>query len=85
MKCENIFCIYQENGFCNNEDEPNIDWRGLCKNMIPVRATRYSLDTEKMITKLKMEDGRHYFDRECGQVTMTNEMFTYFDSKFKLE
>lgn len=85
MKCENVFCIYQENGACNNENEINIDWRGLCKNMIPVKTTRYTLDIEKMITKLNMKDKKHFFDKESGRVIMTDEVFAFFDSKFKLE
>lgn len=85
MKCENIFCIYQENGFCNNENEPNIDWRGFCKNMIPVRVTQNKLDTEKMITQFKMRDGKHYFNKDNGLVTMTNETLAFFESEFKLE
>lgn len=85
MKCENIFCIYQENSLCNNENEPDIDWRGFCKNMIPVRISRYTIDAEKMITQCKMKDGKHYFDKEIGKVTMTDEAFALFDSKIELD
>ncbi|MBQ4573438.1 MAG: hypothetical protein IJA80_09200 [Clostridia bacterium] len=85
MKCENIFCIYQENGFCNNENESNIDWRGFCKNMIPVRTSRYTLNAEKLITQCKMRDGNHYFDKEIGIVTMTDEAFELFNSKIKFD
>ena len=85
MRCENIFCIYQENGFCNNENEPNIDWRGFCKNMIPVKVTQYALGTGKMITQIKMKDGKHYFDKDLGIVTMTDEALAFFDSELDLE
>ena len=85
MKCENIFCIYQENSLCNNENEPDIDWRGFCKNMIPVRVTQHALGTEKMITQFKMKDGKHYFDKDLGIVTMTDEALAFFDSELDLE
>lgn len=85
MKCENIFCIYQENGSCNNEKEPCIDWRGFCENLIPVRVTKNMLIGEKMITQLNMKDGKHYFDRKTGVVLMTNEALAYFDSEFELD
>lgn len=85
MKCDNIFCIYQENGFCNNGKEPNIDWRGFCKNMIPVRVTQHTLCTEKMITQLKMGDGKHYFDKDIGIVTLTDEAMEFFDFEFSLD
>lgn len=85
MKCENIFCIYQEDGFCNNESEPNIDWRGLCKKMIPVRVTQHTLGAEKMITQLKMRDGKHYFDNDIGLVTMSDEALVYFESDLDLD
>ncbi len=84
MKCENIFCIYQENGFCKNENKPNIDWRGFCKNMIPMRVSRQTLGLEKMITQLKMKDGKHYFDRDVGVVTITDEAFELIDTEYNL-
>ena len=85
MKCDNIFCIYQEDGSCNNENEPNIDWRGFCKNMIPVRTIKHHLCTEKMITQFKMRDGNHYFNKDNGVVTMTDEAISFFESEFNLD
>ena len=85
MKCGNYFWIYQENGVCKSEDEPDIDWRGFCKNMIPVRVTRRTLGTEKMLTRFSMRDGKHYFDKDIGLVTMTDEAFEFYDSDLNLD
>lgn len=85
MKCYNCFCIYQEKGICNNENEPHIDWRGFCKNMIPVKLIRRTLGTEKMLTRFKMKDGNHYFDKDIGLVTMTDEALELYDSDLNLD
>lgn len=85
MKCENIFCIYQENDVCKCKNEADIDWRGFCKNMVPVRVQHFKLDAEKMLTQLNMKDGKHYFDKEIGKVTLTDEAMKFFDSDFNLE
>ncbi|MBR2952908.1 MAG: hypothetical protein IKC45_00825 [Clostridia bacterium] len=53
--------------------------------MIPVRTSRYTLNAEKLITQCKMRDGNHYFDKEIGIVTMTDEAFELFDSKIKFD
>ena len=52
--------------------------------MIPVRVTRRTLDTEKMLTRLKMKDGNHYFDKEIGMVIMTDEALEFYDSNLNL-
>lgn len=85
MKCDNYFCIYQEKGICNNENEPNIYWRGFCKNMIPVKLIRRTLGTEKMLTRFKMKDGNHYFDKDVGLVTMTDEALEFYNSDLNLD
>lgn len=85
MKCENIFCIYQENGICKSKNKPDIDWRGFCKNLVPVRVQKNRLNTEKMLTQLNMKDGKHYFDREKGIVTLTDDAIKLLDSDFSLE
>ncbi|MBR2455018.1 MAG: hypothetical protein IKB36_03065 [Clostridia bacterium] len=85
IKCENYFCIYQDKGVCKNENEPDIDWRGFCKNMVPVRVTRRTLDTEKMLTRFKMKDGNHCFNRDIGMVTMTDEAFEFYNTDLNLD
>ncbi len=55
--------------------------------MIPIRFTRQMLKTEKMLVRLKMNDGRHFFDKESGLVTMTDEALAFYnsDSDFDLD
>ena len=79
IKCENILCIYQDNNNCTNKSEIEIDWHGLCKNMVPVRISRRDLKTNKFIVQLKLKDGKHIFDKDLGKVTMTDDAFDSYD------
>lgn len=82
MKCDNIFCIYQENDACKCESEINIDWRGFCRNMIPVKVNYRTLSGNKRITQLYMKDINYYFDKEKGRVTIKDEAFQLYDSEY---
>ncbi|MBR5202634.1 MAG: hypothetical protein IKW45_05165 [Clostridia bacterium] len=82
MKCENLLCIYQNNNNCTNKSELEIDWHGLCKNMVPVRISRNDLNSNKFITQLELNDGNHLFDKEIGKVVLTDEAFELYDKDF---
>lgn len=82
MKCLNRFCIYQEieDCTCECEDEIEIDWRGICKNMIPARITRLKLEDSKEYTKLILRiDKDCYFDKENGLVTFDEKKVQYYN------
>ena len=49
MKCENCFCIYEENGFCRLESV-ELDIQGQCKECIYL-----SID-ENILKKLKEKE-----------------------------
>ena len=66
MKCKNRLCIYQKNNECSIKDVVELDWYGLCKNMIPIRISEESLFYEKTVAKLQIKDGKHYFENETG-------------------
>ena len=68
MKCKNRLCVYQKDGECIAENEIELDWHGLCKNMVPIRISEHNLYYEKLITKLQFEDGEHCLDNETGIV-----------------
>lgn len=68
MKCKNRLCVYQKDGKCITEREIELDWHGLCKNMVPIRISEYNLYYEKLVTKLQFEDSEHYLDNETGIV-----------------
>ena len=68
MKCKNRLCIYPKDSECIIETEIELDWHGFCKNMVPIRISENDLYYEKLITKLQIEDGEHYFDNETGIV-----------------
>lgn len=68
MKCKNRLCVYQKDGECITESEIELDWHGLCKNMVPIRISEYNLYYEKLVTKLQFEDSEHYLDNETGIV-----------------
>lgn len=68
MKCKNRLCVYQKDNECIIKNEIELDWHGLCKNMVPIRISEESLFYEKMVTKLQIEDGNHYLDNETGIV-----------------
>ncbi len=84
MKCENILCIYQDNNNCTNKSEIEIDWHGLCKNMVPVRISRNNLNPSKFITQLELNDGNHLFDKETGKVILTDEAFDFYNKDFEI-
>lgn len=80
MKCENIMCIYQKDYTCTNKAEIEIDWHGLCKNMVPVRISRNDLNLNKYITQLNLKDGNHFFNKEIGKVVLTDDALEYYDA-----
>lgn len=74
MKCNNRICIFENENECVCPDEIEIDWRGLCKNMVPIRITQRDLETHKLYTKTIYENEKEYdFDREIGEVTLKEE------------
>ncbi len=68
MKCYNRLCIYQKDDKCIMKNEIELDWHGLCKNMVPIRISEESLSYEKLVTKVQLEDGNHYLDNKIGKV-----------------
>ncbi len=66
MKCDNKICVYQENGQCRN-GEVEIDWRGICKNMTPIRITADNLNASKLYSNTVLECGDYRFEREKGE------------------
>ena len=80
MKCENEFCIYQKSKNCTNKNEVAIDWRGICKNMVPVRMPTRDLNAGKLITELSLKDGKHFFDKEIGKVVLTDDALECYDA-----
>lgn len=66
MKCDNKICIYYNNGQCQNIDI-EIDWRGICKTMIPIRITMESLSTSKLYSKVILESKDYISDKETGE------------------
>ena len=50
------------------ESEIELDWHGLCKNMVPIHISENKLYYEKLVTKLQFEDGNHYLDDKTGTV-----------------
>ncbi len=83
MNCLNRFCIFNNFDECTNTEEIEIDWRGFCKNMIPVRIPRTDLKGKKDYTKLVLKiDKNYYFDKEIGMVTMTDEAHKSYDKEF---
>ena len=79
MKCENKFCIYQEDNDCTNKNEIEIDWRGFCKNLIPVRMPKRDLSAGKLVTQASLKSGNHFFDKEIGVVVLTDEPLEFLD------
>ena len=69
MKCENEFCIYQENNNCTNKNEIEIDWHGVCKNMVPVRMPTRDLNVGKLITELSLKDGKHFLIKKSAKLS----------------
>ena len=55
MKCENLFCLYEENGNCIL-DKISLDIIGQCTNCIHVDIPKNDLDKYKSIHLNKMED-----------------------------
>ena len=84
MKCENIMCIYQDNNNCTNKNKIEIDWHGLCKNMVPVRIPLNNLNPSKFITQLELKDGNHLFDKKTGKVVLTDEPSDLFNKDFDI-
>ena len=79
MKCENEFCIYQENNTCTNKNDIEIDWRGICKCMVPVRMPTRELNAGKLVTQASLKAGNHFFDKEIGKVVLTDEPLDFLD------
>lgn len=75
MKCKNRLCIYQNDNkcFCNKEVE--LDWHGICLNMVPIRISKNNLLAEKLVTKLEIQDGKHHLDNRTGIVVISDDKF----------
>ena len=82
MKCENQLCIYQDNNNCTNKNEFEIDWHGLCKNMVPVRFSKRILNSSKLVTQLELKDGNHLYDKETGRIVLTGDAFEFYNNDF---
>lgn len=82
MKCENEFCIYQENNKCTIKNENEIDWHGLCKNFVPTRLPKSNLNASKLVTRASLKNGNHIFDKEIGKVVLTDEALEFYDNDF---
>ena len=54
MKCENLFCVYQENGECLL-DEISIDIAGQCDSCIYIDIPNSDLNKYKTNLRNKME------------------------------
>ncbi len=52
MKCENYFCVYQDNGKCIL-DEINIDIMGQCDSCIYIDIPKFELEKYKKLLKNK--------------------------------
>lgn len=79
MKCENEFCIYQENNTCTNKNEIEIDWHGICKCIVPVRMPTRDLNAGKLVTQASLKAGNHFFDKKIGKVVLTDEPLESLD------
>ena len=53
MKCENCFCIYEENGSCTLQDI-ELDIQGLCKECIYINIENRELQNLKFKSKLSV-------------------------------
>lgn len=84
MKCENEFCIYQENNNCTNKNEIGIDWRGFCKNLVLIRMPKRDLDAGKLVTQASLKAGNHFFDKEIGKVVLTDETLEFYDAEINI-
>ncbi len=76
MKCKNRLCVYHKNDECIIKNEIELDWHGLCKNMIPISITEQSLRYEKLVTKLQIEDGNHCLDNQTGIVRLIDNNYS---------
>ncbi len=82
MKCDNKLCIYEEKNKCTNKNSVEIDWRGCCKNMVPIRVTRNTLNSSKIVTQLELNDGKHLFNSETGEFALTGDAIEFYDKDF---
>lgn len=53
MKCENCFCIYEENGNCTLQNI-ELDIQGLCKDCIYINIENRDLQKLKFKSKLSV-------------------------------
>lgn len=76
MKCNNKICIYYNKGQCQNIDI-EIDWRGICKTMLPVRITMENLNASKLYSRVILESNDYIFDKETGEYICIMEDLNY--------
>lgn len=74
MNCGNRLCIYQSDNMCTIKEQVEIDWHGLCKNIVPISISNDNLCAEKIVTKLEFEDGQHHLNSETGIVTIIDKV-----------
>lgn len=82
MKCENKLCIYQDNNTCTYKNEVEIDWHGVCKNLVPVRFSRNTLNSSKLVTQIELKDGFHSFNKKTGKFELTDDALEFYDKDF---
>lgn len=75
MKCDNRMCIYQKFYECTCSDEIEIDWHGLCKNMLPARITANTLTESKFYSRAILNHNTYHFDKETGEYICDDEDF----------
>ena len=80
MKCDNKMRVYEKNHICTHPNKIEIDWHGLCKNIIPIRITQENLELDKLYTKTVYEhDDKYYFDKEAGRITFKEKFLGRYD------
>lgn len=78
MKCDNRLCVYEKSKECTCPDKIEIDWRGLCKNMKPVRITTEELKCSKFYSGIILKCGDYQFDNETGEYVCVDKDLIHY-------
>ncbi len=79
MKCDNKMCIYQKFYECTCTDE--IDWHGICKNMVLTRITADVLNKAKFYSKTILTHNTYHFDKQSGEYVCADTDFEDYRDK----
>lgn len=82
MKCGNRMCIFEKFEEYTFSGEIEIDWHGLCKNMVIARITGSTLTDAKFYSNLILEHGDYQFDNETGGYICINEEMKRLSQQF---